>query len=130
MRPIIFIVGPTATGKSEVAYLLARGLQSEIISCDSMLVYREPAIITAKPKVSTLQEVPHHFISIISVTEDYNVYTYYKDAGTVIQRLLDKGTTPVVCGGTGLYMKALCDGIFEGPGKDEQGGRSLKENIY
>lgn len=112
MYPVIFIVGPTATGKTEVAYFLAKKIGAEIISCDSMLVYREPKIATAKPPAKMLSEVKHHFIDIISVTQTYSVYQYYRDTSKVIKDFYNKGQPVVVCGGTGLYFKALLDGIF------------------
>jgi len=126
MNPLIFIVGPTATGKTEVAYLLAKGLKAEIISCDSMLIYREPSIITSKPPRSMLDEIRHHFVGEIPVGQPYNVFDYYRQARKKIIELLAKGARVIVCGGSGLYIKALCDGIFEGAGKDELVRRELK----
>ena len=82
--PLICIVGPTAVGKTAAAVDLALKLNAQIISCDSMLVYKEPRIITAAPPPEALQAVPHHLIGIISVTQDYNVFTYYQQAGAKI----------------------------------------------
>ncbi|MFO8052805.1 MAG: tRNA (adenosine(37)-N6)-dimethylallyltransferase MiaA [Candidatus Omnitrophota bacterium] len=117
-KEVIFIVGPTATGKSDAAYFLAKKNKAEIISCDSMLVYKEPDIITAKPSQKVLGDIPHHFINLISVTEKYSVYDYYKKATKKIKTLYNKNIPVIVCGGTGLYYKALLDGIFEQVGKD------------
>lgn len=125
MSYIIFIVGPTATGKSEVAFSLAKKIGGEIVSCDSMLVYREPEIITSKPDSGMLEEVRHHFINVVSVTEVYNVFTYFKEAGKVIRDLVSQKIPVVICGGTGLYVKALLDGIFEDAGPDY----SLREEL-
>jgi len=116
--PLICIVGPTAVGKTAAAVDLALKLNAQIISCDSMLVYKEPRIITAAPPPEALQAVPHHLIGIISVTQDYNVFTYYQQAGAKIIELLDKKVPAIVCGGTGLYFKAILDGIFDDAGKD------------
>ncbi|MFH1504615.1 MAG: tRNA (adenosine(37)-N6)-dimethylallyltransferase MiaA [Candidatus Omnitrophota bacterium] len=124
---VIFIVGPTATGKTEAAYLLARRLKAEIISADSMLVYKEPRVITAKPCSHILKEIPHHFIDILSVQQDYNVFDYFKAASGKIIELYNRKTPVIVCGGTGLYVKTILDGIFEGPGKDENLRRELEK---
>ncbi len=126
MSKVIFIVGATATGKSEVAFFLAKRMNAEIISCDSMLVYKEPKIITAKPPDKILSEIKHHFINIISVTQSYSVYDYYREATKKIKKLFSQDKTLLVCGGTGLYFKALLDGIFSQPNKD--GG--LRKKLY
>jgi tRNA dimethylallyltransferase len=129
MLPIIFIVGPTAIGKTEVSFLLAKYLKSEIISSDSMLIYKEPKIITSKPPLYMLEAIPHHFINIISVKETYNVFEYYLSATEKIKELFNKGKSIIVCGGSGLYIKALLDGIFEGPSKDDNLRGELKEKL-
>lgn len=126
MKPIVFVVGPTASGKSEVAYLLASQTYAEIISADSMLIYREPAVITAKPSFSMLKAVKHHFIGQISVEQPYNVFDYYEQARKKIFGLCKRGVGVIVCGGSGLYVKVLCDGIFEGAGSDESVRRQLR----
>jgi len=119
MPPIIFIAGPTACGKTELAGILAQQLNAEIISCDSMQVYKEPEILTAKPLSQWLKKIPHHFINIVSVESPYSVYDYYQKATIKIEELLLQGKNVIVCGGTGMYMKAVLDGIFEGSGKNE-----------
>lgn len=127
MSEIIFIVGPTATGKTEVAYQLARRLKAEIISCDSMVVYKEPRIITSKPAEYMLKEILHHFVSIVSAEESYSVYGYFASATKAIQDIFARICPVIVCGGSGLYVKALLDGIFEGVGKDEGLRKQLEE---
>jgi tRNA dimethylallyltransferase len=129
MQQIIFIVGPTATGKSQAAFLLAKELGGEIISCDSMLIYKEPEIITAKPENYILEEVRHHFVGVVSVSQTYNVFDYYKLASEKIKELQSKGIPVIVCGGSGLYMKALCDGIFQEPEKNLSLRRKLEQRI-
>jgi tRNA dimethylallyltransferase len=127
MNKIIFIVGPTATGKSELAYKLARKIGAQIISCDSMLVYREPKIITSKPPSYMLESITHHFIDIISIQESYDVFTYYTQATSIIRGLVSGNTPVIVCGGTGLYAKALLDGIFSGASRDQTLREELKK---
>ncbi len=119
MKKIVFILGPTATGKSSVALYLAEKTGAQIVSCDSMLVYKEASIITAKPADQELKKVTHHFVDIISVRENYDVFSYYKEASELIRGLHSRGVPLIVCGGTGLYAKALLDGIFEGVPRDE-----------
>ena len=119
MSKISFIVGPTAVGKTEVSFLLARRIKAEIISADSMLIYREPGIITSKPPFYMAEEIKHHFVGVISVKESYSVFNYFTEAGRKIKELVGKNIPVIVCGGSGLYVKAILDGIFKGPGKDE-----------
>ncbi|MBN3041222.1 MAG: tRNA (adenosine(37)-N6)-dimethylallyltransferase MiaA [Candidatus Omnitrophica bacterium] len=127
MSRIIFIVGSTASGKTEAAFELAKELDAQIISCDSMLVYREPSIICSKPSRLMLEQIKHHFIDIVSAEEEYNVFKYYAEACAKIQELLARNIKVIVCGGTGLYAKALCDGIFEGAGKNQAFRQSLEK---
>ncbi len=127
MSKIIFIVGPTATGKTEASFLLARKLQAEIVSADAMLVYREPRIITSKPPLYILGQVKHHFVDVISAKKSYGVFDYFLSASKTIEELVNKGISVIVCGGSGLYIKAILDGIFAGPGKDEALRKKLAE---
>lgn len=126
MANIIFIIGPTASGKTEIAYLLARKLKAEIISCDSMLVYKQPKIITSKPPAFMLKRVKHHFVGTASVEKAYNVFDYYISASKKIIQLYNNGISTIVCGGSGLYIKALLDGIFKGAAKDDKLHSSLQ----
>lgn len=127
MPEIIFIVGPTATGKTEVAYQLAKTVHAEIISCDSMLIYKEPQIITSKPRPEILKEVPHHFVNIVSVEDTYSVFDYCSSATKKLKEIFARNIPIAVCGGSGLYMKAILDGIFEGVGKDASLRKQLEE---
>ena len=131
MKDIIFIVGPTAIGKTDTSFLLAKESDAEIISSDSMLVYKEPQIIVSKPSEEILNKIKHHFIGIISVEQSYDVFNYYREATQKINELYKKGRNLIVCGGSGLYIKALCDGIYEGVGKNEYLRKELtdKANI-
>jgi len=127
MNHIIFIVGPTASGKTKTSYLLARRLNLDVISCDSMLIYREASVITSKPSLEILNQVRHHFIGIIPVSETYSVFDYFRSATDIIRGLYFKGKPPIVCGGSGLYVKSILDGIFEGPGRNEKLRQALKK---
>lgn len=112
MIPLITLEGPTASGKTELAILLAKELGSEIISADSRQVYRYLDIGTAKPSVEQLQQVKHHLISIIDPSESYNAGRFCADAGNIIEDLNSRGIIPIVCGGTGLYVSSLLTGLF------------------
>lgn len=127
MNEIIFIVGATATGKTEITYQLAKTIRAEIISCDSMVFYKEPAIITSKPPQYMLDSVKHHFVGIISVKDAYNVFDYYVSATKKIKDLFKNNIPVIVCGGSGLYIKALLDGVFKGAGQDADLRKKLEE---
>jgi len=127
MYPVIFIVGPTASGKTQTSYLLARQLQAEVISCDSMLIYREPSIVTSKPSRQILSEVEHHFVGVNSINDAYSVFDYFRSATDIIRGLYFKNKPAIVCGGSGLYVKAILDGIFEGSRRNEKLRESLRK---
>jgi tRNA dimethylallyltransferase len=114
------IIGPTATGKSKLALNLARQFGGEIISADSVQVYRGLDIGTAKPSPEERRLVPHHLIDILDPGQDYSAAIFRDQADEIIQRL-DRRKTPVfVVGGTGLYLKVLSRGLFRGPSGDSQ----------
>lgn len=125
-KRIIFIVGPTAVGKTEVASCLAKELNGEIISCDSMQVYKGMDIITSKPSGALRKKAPHHLIGIISPDKEYNVSRYYKEATRKVKEIRKKGKAPLIVGGTGLYMSVLLDGIFKFNGK----GSAIRNRLY
>lgn len=127
MPPIIFIVGATATGKTEVAYELAKRVNAEIISADSMLFYKEASIVTSKPPDYILKGIKHHFVGNISVESTYSVFDYFSEAAGLISELAEKNVTQIVCGGSGLYIKSLLDGIFKGVGEDSQLRKELEK---
>ena len=103
-------MGPTATGKSAIALMLARELKVEIISCDSMMVYRGMDIGTAKPSVEDRKAVKHHLIDIVEIDQPYNASLYATEATGIISEINYRDTFPILCGGTGLYAKALLCG--------------------
>ncbi|MBI5407331.1 MAG: tRNA (adenosine(37)-N6)-dimethylallyltransferase MiaA [Nitrospirae bacterium] len=117
-RPLIVIVGPTAAGKSALALHLARLFNTEIISADSMQVYKGMDIGTAKPSGEEMEAVPHHMISMIEPDTRFSVGDYVSRARPVITGLHERGKIPIVAGGTGLYVRALVDGLCEAPKTD------------
>lgn len=110
---IIFLVGPTAIGKTAVGSELARLIGGEIISCDSMQIYKYMDIITSKPAKSLRKRAKHHLIDFVSPAREYNVSRYRSSALGKIREVMQKGKTPLFVGGTGLYMSVLLDGIFK-----------------
>ena len=116
---LIFIVGPTAVGKSETGLCLAKRNNAEIVCCDALQVYREIAIANDKPRPRACDLVPHHLVDILSVTEEFNVARYRELALIAIQDIHARGKTPLIVGGSGMYMSVLLDGIFEGTVVDE-----------
>lgn len=123
---LIFIVGPTASGKTEIAIRLAEKINAEIISCDSMLVYKEPWLIVDKPQPEILKKIKHHMVNIISVEEEFNVFAFMKKVQTLIEKQYpDKNF--ILVGGSGLYFKSILDGIFEDGKPSWRLRKNLKE---
>lgn len=125
-KKIVFIVGPTAVGKTEAAVCIAKKLKAEIISCDSMQIYKGMDIITSKPAPALRAKVPHYLISMLSLTKEYNVSEYRKEALKIIKKIIKRGKLPLFVGGTGLYMSILVDGLFEG-GKEN---KEIRARLY
>jgi len=118
MKKVIVLLGPTGVGKTGASILLAKALDTEIISADSMQIYRGMDIGTAKPTKKELAEVRHHMIDIIEPTASYSAGQYIDAATEIIGELHKKNRIPIVVGGTGLYIKAMTRGIFGGPSAD------------
>ena len=106
---LVVILGPTATGKSRCGIELAKRFHGEIISGDSMLVYRQMNIGTAKPSEEELHSVPHHLVNILRPDASYSVADFQQQAAETISRITDRGNLPILVGGTGLYIKALLE---------------------
>src|ERR1700748_2549621 len=117
-KTLIVIAGPTAVGKTDTAIKVARHFDTDIISADSRQCYREMSIGTAKPNAAELAAVHHYFIDSHSVTEELNAGDYEKLALGYCAAVFAKKDYAVVCGGTGLYIKALCEGIDDMPPTD------------
>lgn len=110
MNNIICIAGPTASGKTALAAALAKELNGEVVSCDSMQVYRRMDIGTAKPTLEEMQGIPHHMIDVAEPWEDFSVSRYCEMAAPIVDDIISRGKTAVIAGGTGLYMDALIRG--------------------
>jgi tRNA dimethylallyltransferase len=122
---IVVILGPTAGGKSDLAVAVAQAMGGQIISADSMQIYRELNAGTAKPSAEQREAVRHHLIDVVDPTEPFTVANWVAEAQRIIRELHAAGRLPVVVGGTNLYLKALLEGMFDGPAADEAFRASL-----
>ncbi len=116
-RPLL-LAGPTAVGKSDIALLLAEKLGGEIVSVDSMQVYRGMDIGTAKPSPADRARVPHHLIDVVEVTEPFDAAQFVQLARRAVADIQSRGRLPILCGGTGLYFKAFLEGLGQAPPAD------------
>lgn len=114
-KTLIVIAGPTAVGKTDLAISVAKKLKTEIISADSRQFFREMEIGTAKPSASALQEVPHHFVNSHSISQEYDAAQFAIDALAKIQYVFKRKDQCILCGGSGLYIKAVCEGFDDIP---------------
>lgn len=110
-RTIIALVGPTASGKTEISVKLAQKIGGEIISADSRLVYTDFNIGTAKPSKEEMDNIPHHLIDTTDPKETYTANLFKKDAGKIIEEIFARGNIPIIAGGTGFYVKTLLEGL-------------------
>ncbi len=116
--PLLLLAGPTAVGKSEVALLLAEHLSGEIVSVDSMQVYRGLDIGTAKPSPAERVRAPHHLVDVLDLMETFDAARFAQMAGAAVSDIQSRGRLPILCGGTGFYFKALLEGLGEAPPAD------------
>lgn len=124
---LVVILGPTAGGKTALSLRLAEQLQGEIVSCDSVAVYREFEIGTAKPSKADRLRVPHHLIDVVGPAETLTAGDYSRLARQALQGIVARNRLPIVVGGSGLYLRALLDGLFAGPPRSEELRLRLRE---
>lgn len=127
LHPLIAIVGPTGSGKSELGLHLAEQFCGEVVNCDSLQVYRWFDIGTAKLLPPERRGIPHHMIDVVDPDEPFTAGEYARRARKVLHDIVARKRLPLVVGGTGLYLRALVDGLFPGPGRDEQLRQRLAE---
>ena len=134
MNNIICIAGPTASGKTALSIALAQELDGEVVSCDSMQVYKYMDICTAKPTVEERQGIPHHMLDVAEPHEDFSVSRYCEMAAPIVDDIIARGKTAIIAGGTGLYMDALIRGNdfapFPSTGIREQLEQEPIEEVY
>jgi tRNA dimethylallyltransferase len=124
---LIAILGPTASGKTALSLRLAEQMHGEIVSCDSVAVYREFEIGTAKPSRAERQRVPHHLIDVAGPSEVVTAGDYSRLARQALRDIASRGRLPIVVGGSGLYLRALLEGLFAGPPRSEELRHRLRE---
>jgi tRNA dimethylallyltransferase len=130
MKPkLVIILGPTAVGKSRSALDLATRIDGEIVNADSQQVYRFMDIGTGKPSADERQRVLHHLFDVVTPDEDFNAAQFRRVALEIIEQIYKRGKNAIVCGGTGLYLKALTQGLFAGPGQDATLRAALERRI-
>ncbi len=127
MIKVPFLVGATASGKTDAAILIAEPISAEIISADSRQIYKGMAIGTAQPTNDEMERVPHHFVNYLDIDKTFSAGEYGRQARRKIEELQDKGIDPYIVGGSGLYISALADDFFEGPSADPEIRERLKE---
>ena len=115
---LVGIVGPTASGKSALALRLAEAFDGEIVGCDALQVYRGADIGTGKLTVSEQRGIPHHLLDVADPSRDFSAASYIRLAAPIVEDIDRRGKLPLVVGGTGLYLRALLRGLFDGPGRD------------
>lgn len=128
-KNLIIILGPTGVGKSATGITLAKKFGGEIINCDSMQVYKGFDIGTDKPPLQKREKVPHHLLDIVDASSQFTAADFVNCALEAIAGILQKKKLPFIVGGTGLYLKALLDGLFEGPGRDSLLRQKLEKEV-
>jgi len=128
-RLAIVLVGPTGAGKTELSILIASEIPVEIVSADSRQIYKYMDIGTAKPSNQILSEIRHHFINILEPDQNYSAGQFGLQARAVIDEIFQDNRTPLIVGGSGLYIKALLNGFFEGDIRDEKIRNSLEKRL-
>lgn len=129
LRQCWFLAGPTAVGKTATALALAEQLNAEIVSMDSMATYRRMDIGTAKPTPDEQAQIPHHLIDVINPDEEFSVSDYVKLSSTAIIDIIERGRIPLFVGGTGLYLRSMLRGVFEGPEANWDLRRELEQSL-
>ncbi len=118
--PVLVVCGPTASGKTAVSVELAKIYNAEIISADSMQIYKGLQIATAKPTVNEMKGIVHHLVDVFDLDMDFSVADYVKQASEIIRRVYLSGKLPIICGGTGLYISSLIENVkFDDTGNDQ-----------
>jgi tRNA dimethylallyltransferase len=126
---LIVILGPTASGKTALSLALAERFQGEVINCDSVAIYREFDIGAAKPTLLERSRAPHHLFDFVAPTEHVTAGEYARQARQAIEEIKLRGHVPIVVGGTGLYLRALLEGLFPGPQRSEELRERLRERV-
>ena len=125
---LVVILGPTASGKTALSLALAKKFDGEIVNCDSVAMYREFDIGTAKPSPAERAQVPHHLFDSVDPSDDITAGEYARQARRILEDIESRGHVPIVVGGTGLYLRALLEGLFPGPQRSEELRQRLRRH--
>ena len=126
---VVVVLGPTASGKTALALAIARRFRGEIVNCDSVAMYRDFDLGTAKPTAAERAEIPHHLVDCVDPLTDVTAGEYARQARKVLREIASRGHLPVISGGTGLYLRALIDGLFPGPQRSEDLRSRLRSRL-
>ena len=126
---LVVVLGPTASGKTALSLSIARRFKGEIVNCDSVAMYREFEIGTAKPTAEERAEVPHHLLDFVNPTASVTAGEYARQARLAVAEIASRGRLPIVSGGTGLYLRALLEGLFPGPQRSEDLREKLRQRV-
>jgi tRNA dimethylallyltransferase len=129
MNKVLILIGPTASGKTKLSLIISKSLECEIINADSRQIYKYMNIGTAKPNITEQQSVRHHFVDIIQPDEHYDAGLFGQQGREVIEKIHNLGKTPLVVGGSGLYIRSLVDGLFIGPSRNKKIRGELENRI-
>ena len=124
---LVVILGPTASGKTALSLSIAEKFNGEVVNCDSVAMYREFDIGTAKPRLAERARAPHHLLDCVDPTQEMTAGEYARQARQVLEEIKSRGHLPIVVGGTGLYLRALLEGLFPGPQRSEELRERLRE---
>lgn len=124
---LVVILGPTASGKTSLSLAVAQKFHGEIVNCDSMAVYREFNIGTAKPSLAERSLAPHHLFDCLNPDQETTAGEYARQARAILSEIASRKHLPIVVGGTGLYLRALIEGLFPGPQRSEDLRERLRE---
>jgi tRNA dimethylallyltransferase len=124
---LVVILGPTASGKTSLSLTLAEQFRGEIVNCDSVATYREFELGTAKPNAEERARAPHHLLDLVAPTEFITAGEYTRMARQTLDEIRSRGNLPIIVGGTGLYLRALLEGLFPGPQRSEELRERLRE---
>jgi tRNA dimethylallyltransferase len=125
--PLVVVLGPTGSGKTALSLRIAEHFDGEIVNCDSVAMYREFEIGTAKPSASERARAPHHLLDVVEPTASVTAGEYARQAREILREIKSRGHMPIVVGGTGLYLRALLEGLFPGPPRLEELRERLRQ---
>ena len=126
---LIVVLGPTSSGKTSLSLALAERFNGEIVNCDSVALYKDFNIGTAKPSQQERARAPHHLVDVADPTQTLNAGEYARQAREILTQIRDRQKLPIIAGGTGLYLRALLDGLFAGPQRSEEIRVRLRERV-